>query len=158
MESPFFTHRSMILGHYSTASWLRTLVMAMWNGTDHKAGLSQLATVDDRHFAACSEMIAHFCKHGENDPAFMALAKDIQQRMREESDAVERSDALDEWRKDVRHSLIEKHKVKPSRASYALEDHYNWLEQKFDAGVRAEDAGSTLLRDHPEYAQEEHPQ
>lgn len=158
MESPFLMHRSMVLGHYSTASWLRTLVMAMWNGTDHKAGLSQLATVDDRHFAACSEMIAHYRKHGESDPAFMALAQDIVQRMKEESDAVARSDAFDAWRKDVRHALIDTHKVRPSRASYALEDHYDWLEQQFDARVKAEDAASVLLRDHREYAQEEQPQ
>lgn len=39
--SPFLKYRDMVLGYYSTASWLRRVIMAMWNGTDYKTGLSQ---------------------------------------------------------------------------------------------------------------------
>ena len=44
--SPFDIHRSKVLGHYSTASWLRSVVMAMYSGSTHPVGLSVLASID----------------------------------------------------------------------------------------------------------------
>lgn len=94
MVSPFQRHRGLVLGHYSTAAWLRSVVMAMWNGHDYKVGLGNLVSLDQRHFDACIEMFAHYRKHGENDPAFLGLADDVRQRMEQEA-AAERDQALE---------------------------------------------------------------
>jgi hypothetical protein len=74
----------MTLGHYGTANFLRSLVMAMWNGDDYKIGLSWLGTMDANHFEAAMAMMRQYHKYGENDREFMALADDILARMNEE--------------------------------------------------------------------------
>jgi hypothetical protein len=94
MESPFQRHRGLVLGHYATAAWLRSVVMAMWNGHDYKVGLGQLGSLDARHFDACMDLFAHYRKHGENDPAFLRLADEVRRRMEQEA-AAERDQALE---------------------------------------------------------------
>lgn len=78
--SPFEIHRSKVLGHYSTAAWLRAVVMALFSGSSHKVGLSNLASIDAEHFKAFNDMVTGYRQNGENDPAFMALAKDVIRR------------------------------------------------------------------------------
>lgn len=31
-QSPFIRHRDKVMGYYSTAAWLRCVVLAMWGG------------------------------------------------------------------------------------------------------------------------------
>lgn len=88
MESPFITHRKKVLGYYNTSSWLRQLVLAMWNGSSHQVGLSQLAGVDEEHAKAALEMLYGYRKNGENDPAFMTLADECFERLREDKAAL----------------------------------------------------------------------
>lgn len=45
--SPFLTHRDKVLGYYNSASWLRAMVLALWRGSTHKVGLSQLGVVSE---------------------------------------------------------------------------------------------------------------
>lgn len=87
--SPFITHRSMVLGHYSTAKWLRRVVMAMYSGEANPVGLSQLTNLDAAHFAAFEAMVAQYRRVGENDPALHALAQEIQERWDAEKAAAE---------------------------------------------------------------------
>jgi hypothetical protein len=89
MESPFITHRNKVLGYYNTASWLRQLVLAMWSGSNHKVGLSQLAGVDEDHAKAALDMLHGYRKNGENDPAFMTLADECLDRLKEEGAALQ---------------------------------------------------------------------
>lgn len=140
--SPFLKYRDMVLGYYSTASWLRRVIMAMWNGTDYKTGLSQITGLDAEHYQAFSEMVAHFRQHGESDSAFMALAKDILARMDEEQAAADRAAALDTWLDDVKdHTRLTR-----SATANAIDDHYSWLERQFDDGVSSEQAMRLLER------------
>ena len=81
--SPFELYREMILGHYSTAAWLQAVVLALWNGHQFKIGLSQLAGLDDSHYAALTHMLDYYRWHGENDPTFMSLADEIRNRRTE---------------------------------------------------------------------------
>lgn len=137
MESPFQQYRHLVLGHYSTAAWLRMLVMAMWNGNAYKAGLSQLANVDEKHFDAAVRMMAHFRKHGENDPAFMSLADAIRERMDEERTAAEREERLEEWCRRARIALRDRG-LRPD----LVEDQYSWFERQFDSGKTPQEAAA----------------
>lgn len=140
MQSPFATHRDMVLGHYSTASWLRHVVLAMWNGNDYPVGLSKLATLDDNHASAVLAMIQSYRKHGEGDPAFMALAKECIARVEEEQAAAERSKRWEDWCEDAQFEV----KKAGGRAWY-VDDHYNWFERQFNSGMAAEAAAALAL-------------
>ncbi len=78
-KSPFVVHRAKIIGDYGTAEWLRSVVLAMWNGSAHKVGLSKLVSLDDEHFRAFMEMLESYRRHGENDPAFLAIADECRE-------------------------------------------------------------------------------
>ncbi len=92
--SPFLQYRDLVMGHYSTAKWLRSLVMSLYNGSGYKVGLSHLGAIDEAHFEAAMAMLRQYRKHGENDREFMALAECIRARMDEERAAEEREVAL----------------------------------------------------------------
>jgi hypothetical protein len=76
MISPFITHRNKVLGNYGAASFLRSVVLAMYNGQVHKIGLSGLTNLDGIHLAAFLELTSAYSHHGENDEAFLALASE----------------------------------------------------------------------------------
>lgn len=140
--SPFLKYRDMVLGYYSTAGWLRRVIMAMWNGNDYKTGLSQITGLDAQHYQAFSEMVAHFRQYGESDSAFMALANDIRARMAEEQAAADREVALEAWLDGVKHHT----RLTRSATANAIDDHYGWLERQFDDGVSSEQAMRLLER------------
>lgn len=141
MESPFQQYRHLVLGHYSTAAWLRMLVMAMWNGNAYKTGLDNLVAVDEQHFDAAMQMMAqfrnHFRKYGEHDPAFLSLVEEIRERMEEEQAAVEREKRFEEWYRRARIALRDR-----GLRSDLIDDQYNWFERQFDAGRTPEEAAS----------------
>lgn len=133
--SPFTTHRDKVLGQYGTASWLRSVVLAMWNGTGYQVGLSRLTSLDADHYAAFSEMIKSYHENGENDPAFMALANEVRAMLEREVAAEERREALEDWLNDVKHELRE-----IGQKSHEAEDRYEWFAQRFDDGKSPSDA------------------
>ena len=63
--SPFLQYRDMVMGHYSTAKWLRGVVMSLYNGRAYPVGLSQLTNTDTEHFTAFTEMVVHYRRAGE---------------------------------------------------------------------------------------------
>jgi hypothetical protein len=140
MTSAFITHSDKVLGHYSTASWLRQLVLAMWNGDDYQVGLSKLASIDNEHFSAALAMIQSYHQYGESDQAFMNLAAECQKRVEAEKAAYERAARLDAWCNDTRLAL--RH---AGARSYYVDDHYEWFERQFDAGVEPAAAAKLAL-------------
>lgn len=130
MISAFITHREKVLGHYSTAVWLRQLVLAMWNGTDHQVGLSKIATIDADHFSAALAMIQAYRESGEHDSAFVALARECQQRVEAEKASALRADRYEKWR-DAAQVAIE---MTGGRELF-VSDHDSWFERQFDAGM-----------------------
>jgi len=130
-ESPFFRHRKKVLGYYGTAAWLRSVVLAMWEGSIAPVGLSRLTGLDDDHYLAFAEMTAHYRQHGENDPALHALVQDIQERQREEREAKERDERWVKCRKETQAGLR-----KRGLRSGELDDRYGWFESLLRAAVR----------------------
>lgn len=128
--SPFLTHRDKVLGHYGTASWLRQLVLAMWNGSDNQVGLSQIAQVDSEHAKAAFDMMLSYRENGERDTAFMSLAQECLSRAAEERAAAERADELESWMKETSRAL----RAIGVRGDL-VDDRYNWFEAQFDAGI-----------------------
>lgn len=141
MESPFITHRDKVLGHYGTASWLRKLVLAMWNGSAYPVGLSQLPSLDREHREAAMAMVSSYCSNGERDQAFMALANECRTRLEEEQAAAERSERFEEWRKDAQFAIRQ-----AGGRSYFVEDHYAWFCKQFEAGIAPESAAELALK------------
>lgn len=128
-QSPFMTHRAKVLGHYSTAYWLRDVVMALHSGGTHPVGLSRLTTTDEAHFTAFKQMVDHYRRVGENDPALHTLVSDIEARCEEERSAEERSDRLYAWNAEARGHLRTL-----GRPSDVVDDRYDWFEHRFDLG------------------------
>lgn len=142
-QSPFAKYRDMVLGHYSTANWLRAFVMALWGGTEYKVGLSQLGTIDNPTFEAVMEMVASYREMGENDPTFMALAMEIITRMDEERAAEEREKRFEEWLRKFRYELMRVGETS-GRAEMIADDNYSWLEAQFARGSSVEDAARNI--------------
>lgn len=75
-ESPFKTHRNILLDHYGAAQFLRLFTLSMWNGNAFPIGLSWMGRLDERHGKIMQELFCHYCEHGENDDAFMSVARE----------------------------------------------------------------------------------
>lgn len=76
--SPFSEHAELVLkGQYSTAQWLKNLVLSLWNGRLYPIGMSGLGRCDARHAAIAVSFIQHYAEHGEADEAFMRLARTL---------------------------------------------------------------------------------
>lgn len=134
-ESPFIRHRAKVMGHYSTAAWLRRVVLAMWSGSTDPVGLSQLGSIDDDHYRAFAEMTGHYRLHGENDPAFHALVEEVHARQREEREAQERDERLQRWFSETKVLLRER-----GLRTGEIDDRFDWFESLFDQGKTPEDA------------------
>ena len=85
--SPFVRFRSQILGYYSTGQRLASLVLHLYNGNNWMTDLpSLLGNADEEHTCIALKCIAWYAVHGENDPDFMALAREILRRDHPELD------------------------------------------------------------------------
>lgn len=143
-QSAFEKHREKVLGHYGTASFLRSVVLALWNGTDNKVGLSRINSLDHEHFDAFMDMILQYRNTGENDCAFMDLAEAVRSRVAEERRAAERAERFEEWCREVASILRLNGSIPGRRASDVVDDHYDWLDSRFDK-LSADDAAAELV-------------
>lgn len=81
MTSPFIRYREQIMGGYSTAYRLANLVLHLFNGNKWTLDItSLLANADEQHTRIALELQAWYATHGENDVAFMAMAREILRR------------------------------------------------------------------------------
>ncbi|MDO8933355.1 MAG: hypothetical protein Q7U97_13255 [Rhodocyclaceae bacterium] len=76
-DSPFLRHRDVILGHYSTATRLQSLVLHLWNDGNEVRLANLFGNADEKHTRIALELIASYTRHGENDAHFMRLANEI---------------------------------------------------------------------------------
>jgi hypothetical protein len=135
MTSPFVVHRDKVLGHYSTASWLRRLVLSMWNGTDYPVGLANLTNLDDDHANAAFEMMGSYREYGEKDWTFMTLANECRERQEQEEAAQKRADDLEWWMSEARKTARN-----IGLDAGITDDMYSWFENKFDTGFGPSEA------------------
>lgn len=141
MKSPFEIHRDMVLGHYGTASWLRRLVLSMWN-SHYTVSMTRLPSLDDAHATAAIEMIESFHRHGEGDPAFMSLAEECLQRKANEDAAEARGAAFEKWLKDVQVCISDL-----GARGGMVEDRYYWFSDRFDEGMEPLQAARAAIEE-----------
>lgn len=133
-ESPFRVHRDKVLGHYATAAWLRGIVLSLAGEAAVPLG-PKLWNVDRDHWTAFIEMVTHFHTAGPNDPAYVELLAEVQERQVDERTAVVRSEQLEAWCRTTRLSLR-----RIGKAPGDLDDGYPWFEAAFDSGRTADQA------------------
>ena len=79
--NPFIAYRAQIMGGYSTAQRLASLVLHLFNGNEWTLDItSLLANADELHTRIALDLMAWYAKYGENDQPFMALAREILRR------------------------------------------------------------------------------
>lgn len=93
LTSPFLRYRREILGHYTTASHLRALVLNLWGG--FPANLSALfMNADEHHTRIALELITSYTNYGENDSQFMSLGMELAEAKAAEQAAIEESEEV----------------------------------------------------------------
>ena len=79
--SPFAQHAGLLLGHdHGGAQRLAQYVLSLYNGRDFPCALDAIATFDARYLQILLEMLISYYRHGENDPHFMALGRQLAER------------------------------------------------------------------------------
>ncbi len=133
--SPFSVHRDKVLGHYATATWLRSVVLAMWNGSCNKVGLTSLTNLDSAHYSAFLEMVESYRIHGENDPGFMSLVSEVRARKDEEQRAADRQALLEDWLDAVKEAL-----AREGVRTGVVSDQYDWFESLYNKSTKTSEA------------------
>lgn len=137
MPSPFEVHRDKVMGHYSTAEWLRNVVMSLWNGSGNPVGLSRIHNADAVHYKAFLDMLNHFRSVGEGDPALVRLVQEIEERKQQEREASERAQRLEAWLKDTQ---LELRMI--GKPQGLVDDRHGWFVARFDRGDAPEAAAA----------------
>lgn len=140
--SPFEKHREKLVGNYSTAAWLRKVVLAMYNGGAYPVGLSRLTNVDADHMLAFQELTSHYHRHGESDVTFMRIAEECLAIEERHTAARARAERFDPWTDEVRGALAR-------RGLNADDAESAWFEKRFDAGDSAEAAATEWAKQLP---------
>lgn len=125
-ESPFLTYRPILLRGYGTAISLRGITLSLLNGSNWPADLSQVAGMDDKHFAIAMELIAWYRQYGENDPDFMETSRKCEAIAIEAKSKAEQQQAYAGWEQLVERELGSRGK----RRDLAF-DHYEWFFARF---------------------------
>lgn len=138
MQSPFLTHRHILLNGYGAARWLRRLTLSLWNGNTWPTDMSGIAGLDEEHFAIAIELLAWYRKYGENDPDFMSIGATAEGMALEEIRRAERQKAYGEWEQTLIRALG---KDGESLAT----DNYEWFLALFDKGLPPNQAAEEAL-------------
>lgn len=139
-QSPFLTHRPILLSGYSTAITLRGFTLSLWNGRNWPADLSRVAGMDEKHFAIAMELISWYRQHGENDPDFMGTGRACEAMAIEDKRLAEQEKAYNQWESRV--ILILRRNGKS--ADLAL-DNYEWFFSRFEQGATADQAAELAI-------------
>ncbi|BDO10913.1 MULTISPECIES: DUF7673 family protein [Aeromonas] len=129
-QSPFLTHRSILLSSYSTAIALRGFTLSLWNGRNWPADLSRVAGMDEKHFAIAMELITWYRQYGEDDPDFMETGRACEAMALEAKRQAEQQKAYDEWERQVNRSLG----ARGIDSSLSF-DNYEWFFARFEQGL-----------------------
>lgn len=82
--SAFSKHFVLLVeANYGVADALQRFTLSLYCGATVFVA-SKLRNFDDEHFAVFQELSASYRLHGEGDPAFMQIGRELQRRMRDE--------------------------------------------------------------------------
>lgn len=137
--NPFEKHRDKVLGQYSTAKWLREVVLSLYSG-GYPATLTRISNADDNHRKAFFEMVEYYAQHGENDAAFMSLAQECIEMRKAEAQAEVREERLTAWMRELKLALMNL-----GQAPGEADDHYSWFEGQFDLGISPDAAAVAFV-------------
>lgn len=142
-QSPFLTHRSILLSGYSTAIALRGFTLSLWNGRNWPADLSRVAGMDDKHFAIAMELIAWYRQHGENDPDFMDTGRACEAMALEAKRLAVQQKAYEEWERLANRTLGAHGKD----SSFSF-DNYEWFFARFEEGMTPRQAAERAIAEN----------
>jgi hypothetical protein len=78
MPSPFKKYRDILLGaDYGVAVSLQQFVLSLYNSSSAKFEADRLGNYDPKHLDIFVELASSYNQHGENDPEFMQLCRDM---------------------------------------------------------------------------------
>ncbi|HCF4226629.1 hypothetical protein ACIUZJ_29915 [Pseudomonas aeruginosa] len=78
MPSPFKKYRDILLGaDYGVAISLQQFVLSLYNSASTKFEADRLGSYDPKHLGIFFELASSYNQHGENDPEFMQLCRDM---------------------------------------------------------------------------------
>lgn len=82
-DSPFARHANLLLQHdHSAARHLALCVLSLYNGEDWPCRLDGIATFDTRYLQILLDMLVSYYRHGENDPHFLDLGRQLALRIK----------------------------------------------------------------------------
>ena len=73
-ESPFLTHKNVLMNDYGAAKILRRATLSMWNGQAYPFDFSRIILLDQMHMKIFVELTIHYNLNGENDKDFLEIA------------------------------------------------------------------------------------
>lgn len=129
-QSPFLTHKEILLSGYGAARWLRRLTLSLWNGYAWPADLSGLAGLDERHFQIALEFLTWYRQYGEDDRYFIAAAEAARKMELEAKKQAEEQAAYGEW---VR--LVDQELRRNGKSEDLTWDNYDWFFSRFEKGL-----------------------
>lgn len=75
--SPFKKYRHILFEGYSTAGALQQFALSLYDGETTQFRADRLSNFDDRHLQIFVEFAQSYHQHGENDPEFMAVCREM---------------------------------------------------------------------------------
>lgn len=139
-ESPFLTHRHILLNGYGAAITLRGLTLSLWNGRNWPADMSRVAGLDDQHFAIAQELLVWYRQHGENDPDFMETGRDCEAMALESKRQAEQQQAYAGWE-----LLVERELGRLGKGRDLVFDRYEWFFARFQQGLTPAQAAEQAI-------------
>lgn len=139
-QSPFLTHRHILLNGYGAAITLRVLTLSLWNGRNWPADMSRVAGLDDRHFAIAQELLAWYRQYGENDPDFMETGRACEAMALEARKQAEQQKAYAGWEQ-----LVERELVSRGKSRDLAFDRYEWFFARFQQGLTPAQAAEQAI-------------
>ena len=141
-ESPFLTHRHILLNGYGAAITLRGIVLSLWNGRNWPADLSRVGGLDEQHFTIAVELLTWYRLHGENDPDFMDTGRACEALALEGKRQAEQQKAYDNWEQLVNRALG----VRGKDGALTF-DNYEWFFDRFERGLTPDQAAEQAITD-----------
>lgn len=124
MPSPFKKYRDILLGaDYGVAVSLQQFVLSLYNSSSTKFEADRLGSYDPKHLGIFFELASSYNQHGENDPEFMQLCRDMW-------------DMRKQWGRKHLERVEEHKKINPKaydEGERAWHEEMRWLDERTEA-------------------------
>lgn len=139
-ESPFLTHKEILLSGYGAARTLRNITLSLWNGNNWPVALHRVNGLDERHFGIALELITWYRRYGEDDPHFMDVGRACESMVLEEKRQEEQQKAYEQWER-----LVNRELVRRGKDDGLAFDNYEWFLPRFEQGLTPDQAAEQAI-------------